>query len=386
MSFVNNFQVLIIGGGVIGLSLARELQRRGVEKIGILEKNQICGAEASSAAAGMLAPQSEADRIDDFFRFCAESRDSYPEFAAGLFDETGTDIELDRNGTLYLAFNDEEAAELERRYAWQKNANLQIEKLTAQEVLEIEPNVSPNVVFGLLFPNDWQVENRRLIAALKDSIERSSIEVYTDTEVRRLLIENGAVIGAETANRKFYAEKIVLSAGAWSSLIDAESYHFPLKMEPIRGQMLSFQGAERLFSKVIYTARGYLVPRRSGRILAGATVEHVGFDKSLTAAGEEFLRHNAFEIAPGLAKLQLSEKWAGLRPQAADSLPILGAFPGVKNLFAATAHYRNGILLAPKTAEIMADAITGSGESAYLKAFGPQRFTAAAGKTVTNRR
>ena len=384
MSFVKNFDILIIGGGVIGLSLARRLCKLGIRKIAIIEKNPTCGSEASAAAAGMLAPQSEANDASDFFRFGSASRDLYPLFARELFDETGVDIELNRNGTLYPAFDEEDAAELEKRFAWQNGANLKVEKLSAPEILKIEPNISPDVIFGLFFPNDWQVENRKLMTALQKFAAANGVEIYTGSEIKNLSIENGKISSAETANQKFSAEKVVLATGAWTSRIKIENCDLPLKVAPVRGQMLSFQTAERLFSKVIYTRRGYLVPRRDGRILAGATVENVGFDKIVTDSGEDFLRRNAFEIAPRLANLTVTEKWAGLRPRADDDLPVLGAFSEIENLLIATAHYRNGILLAPKTAEILADKITANSASEYLEIFSPQRFCKMLGKTTAN--
>jgi glycine oxidase len=143
--------------------------------------------------------------------------------------------------------------------------------------------------------------------------------------------------------------------------------------------MISFKTAKRLFSKVIYSPRGYLVPRLDGRILSGATIETVGFDKSVTAEGIDFVHQNALEIAPMLANLEISEKWAGLRPAAGDRFPVLGEFPGIENLYAATAHYRNGILLAPKTSQILADKITGTSQSEFLEVFSPRRFAAARG-------
>lgn len=377
---MKDFQVLIIGGGVIGLSLARELRHRGIERIGILERNSVCGNEASFAAAGMLAPQSEADCTDDFFNFCSESRDLYPRFAAELLDETGVDVELDQSGTIYLAFTEKDAEELEKRFAWQKAARLKIEKLSAEEILRIEPNISPDIVFGMHFPDDWQVENRKLVSALRKSVKVSGVEIFTGTKIENLLMEKNKIVGAETTAQKFYAEKIVLATGAWTSFIKIGKHETSLKIHPVRGQMLSFQTAGNLFSKVIYTPRGYLVPRRDGRILAGATVENAGFDKSLTAAGEEFLRLSCFEITPVLENIEIAEKWAGLRPASLDNLPILGKFPEYENLFVATAHYRNGILLAPQTAKIMADNIIENAASKYLDVFSPRRFQT--GKTI----
>jgi glycine oxidase len=367
-----NSDVLIIGGGVIGLAIARELYKKGVQKITILERGAV-GKEASHAAAGMLAPHAETDKLDDFFFFCHESNRLYPAFAEELLGETGVDIELDREGTLYLAFNETDVKEIRNRFEWQKSAGLQVAHLSAQETRQAEPFVSPDVLESLFFPDDWQVENRRLVDALQKFAELNGIEIRENTQITRLLSENGKITGAETASEKFFAGKVILATGAWTSLIKAGNFPMP-PVKPIRGQMIAFHTAKRLFQKVIYSPRGYLVPRFDGRVLAGATVEDAGFDKSVSEAGAGFLRENALEIAPSLVNLEVAEKWAGLRPFAADGLPILGSFPQVENLFLATAHYRNGILLAPLTAKILAEKMFENKDSNYLTAFSPHRF------------
>ena len=365
-------QVLIIGGGVIGLSLARELHKKGFKKITILEKGKI-GREASFAAAGMLAVQSETDKPDDFFYFCNESNKLYPQFSEELFEETGVDIELDREGTLYLAFNERDENELRTRFEWQKKAGLTVEKLSAIETHKLEPFVSPEILGSLFFPEDWQVENRKLIHALEKYAEFNDIEIRENFEVKNLLIENGKVFGAENETGKFFAEKTVLATGAWTSFIKADSFQMP-KIKPIRGQIIEFQTAKRLFQKVIYSPRGYLVPRRDGRILTGATVQDSGFDKTISDVATEFLRENALEIAPNLANLKIHDQWIGLRPFASDGLPVLGEISEIENLFVATAHYRNGILLAPITAKILAEKITGNNNSKFFENFSPYRF------------
>jgi glycine oxidase len=365
-------EVLILGGGIIGLSIARELRRKGIKKITVLERGKI-GHESSFAAAGMLAPNAETEKIDEFFELCDRSNRLYPQFAAELFAETDVDIELDQSGTLYLAFSDADVEEIRRRFEWQKNAALSVEHLSAAETRRIEPFVSPDVRESLFFPNDWQVENRKLLHALEKYAELNEIEIVENLEVTRLLSENDKIIGAETARGAFYGEKVVVATGAWTSLIKSETAAMP-QVKPVRGQMISFHTAKRLFQKVIYSPRGYIVPRRDGRILVGATVEDAGFDKSVTEAGVEFLRDVALEISPSLANLEIYEKWAGLRPFAADGLPILGEFSETENLFIATAHYRNGILLAPLTAEIMAAKIAENRDSEYFDFFSPSRF------------
>lgn len=375
MSFRQATDILIIGGGIIGLALARELRLKGVERITILEKNQSCGMESSNAAAGMLAPQAEADQDDDFFNFCRESRDLYPNFSKELFNETGLDIELDQNGTLYAAFTENDLAEIRQRYEWQKKAKLKVEYLSAEEARRAEAFISPDVCGALFFPNDWQVENRKLLTALQKFAALNQIQVIENTQVKNLLTESGKVIGVAAEKESFYAEQVILTTGAWTSFIKiVETGASLIKVKPIRGQMLSYRTAKRLLTKVIYSPRGYLVPRFDGRILVGATVEDAGFDKSITAGGTEFLREKALEIAPGLINLEIAESWTGLRPFAADGLPILGDFPGIENLFVATAHFRNGILLAPLTARILADKIVENINSKYLDVYSPCRF------------
>jgi len=365
-----NAEILIIGGGVIGLSTARSLKKRGAGRITILERGKV-GRESSFAAAGMLAPQAETDKLDDFFDFCHESNKLYPQFAAELLDETGIDIELDRSGTLYLAFSDEDVKEINRRYVWQKGSGLAVEYLTAEEIRRSEPFVSPDVREGLFFPNDWQVENRKLLLALQKYAELNRISIIEDTEVKNLIVTGGKVTGAATADETFAADAIILATGAWTSLVKLADFDLPFQVRPIRGQILSFQAAKRFFQRVIYSPRGYVVPRADGRILAGATVEDVGFDKSVTDAGTDFLLERALEIAPSLVNLEINEKWSGLRPLAAHGLPVLGALPEAENLFAATGHYRNGILLAPITAETLADKLVNNVESRYLQIFSP---------------
>lgn len=372
-----NSEVLIIGGGIIGLSLARSLRKKGAGKITILERGKI-GQEASFAAAGMLIPQTESDIDDDFFRFRMEANKIYPQFSDELFEETGIDIELDKTGTLFLAFTESDSEKIHRRFAWQSSESFEVELLTAENLRKSEPFISPDVREGLLFPNDGQVENRKLILALQKFAELNEIEIREDSKVANLLFENGKTVGAETESEKFLAETVVLANGAWANSVALNGGNLALpKISPIRGQMLSFQTVKKFFNHVICSSEGYIVPRKNGRILVGATVEDAGFDKSLTDQGIEFLLERAAEISPSLINLEIADKWTGLRPFASDSLPILGNLPQSENLLIANAHYRNGILLAPLTAEILADKILARTDSHYLKIFSPQRFQTA---------
>jgi glycine oxidase len=367
-------EAVIVGGGVIGLSVARALARRGLGRVTVIERARL-GAESSHAAAGMLAAQAEADRADAFLELACASRDLYPSFAEHLREETGIDIELERTGTLYLALNPEDEAELERRYRWQQRAGLLVERLSADEALRLEPCVSPHVRSALRFPLDAQVENRRLVAALAAAAERYQVRFLTGTHVESVRIERGQVVGVETSRGSVHAPVVVLAGGAWTSLISSPDSRLPpVRIEPIRGQMLCFEALQRPFRHVIYSPRGYIVPRMDGRLLAGSTNERAGFDKHVTGEGVRTVATHASEIAPLIDHLPLMDTWAGLRPRAEDELPVIGECAEARGLYYATGHYRNGILLAPITGALVAEQIASGVASPLLDAFAPDRF------------
>lgn len=369
--------VVVIGGGVIGLTIARALALRGVRDVLLVERARL-GAEASSAAAGMLAPQAEADEADGFFNLCCQSRDMYPTFVAALREETGIDSELDRTGTLYLAFSEPDQKEIEHRYDWQARAGLAVQILSPTDARTLEPCISESLIGALKFPKDIQVENRRLLSALIAANEKIGVRFLTGTTVESIRISRGRVEGAETSRGFVHTGSVVVSGGAWSSFIqvpDAVSSH--MRIEPVRGQMVCFDAAgssPSIARHVIYSPRGYLVPRRDGRVLSGSTTEHVGFNKEVTASGVHSILANALEISPRISDLPLIGVWAGLRPRAHDSLPVLGAGAEIRGLVFATGHYRNGILLAPITGELIASAIVDNVVPRDLNAFGPDRF------------
>ncbi|MDQ2921194.1 MAG: glycine oxidase ThiO [Acidobacteriota bacterium] len=375
-------EVAIIGGGVIGLVVARALALRGLSNVLLIERGSL-GAESSSAAAGMLAPQAEADRADDFFHLACRSRDMYPAFAAALLEETGIDIELDSTGTLYLAFTGEDARELEKRYEWQSKAGLALEMLRGEDARRLEPGVSENVCAALKFPLDRQVESRRLISALGASTEKLGVRLVTGTTVTALKTDHGGVAGVETSRGFVSTNNVVIAGGAWTSLLGLAALSgkitshkaLPtLRIEPIRGQMLCFEANPQIARHVIYSPRGYIVPRRDGRLLAGSTTEQAGFDRRVTAEGVRSILSAALEISPQIGALPMAASWAGLRPRAAGGLPVVGPYAEIEGLFYATGHYRNGILLAPITGELIAGAIVDKVDSTSFGIFSPDRF------------
>lgn len=366
--------VVIVGGGVIGLSIARELAMRGVHDMVVCDKGEL-GKEASWAAGGILGPQVEADCADEFFKLACASRDLYPEFARALRAETGVDVELETTGTLRVAFTKEEEIELRQRYEWQRHAGLRVEWLDSDNVRRLEPNLSPEVQCALRFPDDWQVENRKLVQALITANEKLGVRLSSNCAVTSLSIDRDRVVGVETENGTINVATVVLCAGAWtsSSLTTSESTA-TLEIEPVRGQMLCFKPTPQIARHVIYSRRGYLVPRHDGRLLAGSTSEHVGFDERLTAEGVGSIKAMAVEIAPMLEGAPLIDSWAGFRPRSLDDLPVIGRDAEIENLIYATGHYRNGILLAPITARIVTENLVNRGKSAWLESFSPKRF------------
>ena len=369
--------ILILGGGVIGLSIARELHKLGARNITVLERGT-CGREATWAAAGMLSPQAETDDVGPFFDLCSRSRDLYPEFAGELLDETGIDMGLDRTGTLCVALTPDDAEELAARREWQDKAGLTVEQLSGDEIREFEPELSSTIEFGLRFPNDWQVDNRKIAAALHRYAELNGIRVLENTPAQALPVENGAVVGAETDAGTISAVKTIVATGAWTSLIKIVDTPLPVIVEPVRGQMVCLKSERRPLRHVVYTSKGYLVPRQDGRVLAGSTTEHVGFDKTTDENVLNRLADVATDLLPN-ANLRLTDSWAGLRPFAPDALPVIGHIGGLDGLMIATGHYRNGILLAPLTAKLVAESVVNGRQDDVFSTFGPQRFSKAAG-------
>jgi glycine oxidase len=362
--------VVIVGGGIIGLTIARALSLRGVKDICLLERGSL-GSESSFAAGGMLAPQAEADSRDEFFELLCQSRDLYPNFAASLKDESGIDIELDTTGTLYLAFSEHDQLEIDQRYEWQMQAGLPVEKLTAVEARMLEPGISHDVRGALRFPLDIQVENRRVLSALGNSIARLGVKTLCGTNVESIETVRHSVKGVHTNDGFISCETIVIAAGAWSTFLNSS-----VKVEPVRGQMVCLTATPQLTRHVIYSARGYIIPRQDGRLLAGSTSERAGFTKEVTVGGVNTILSNALEIAPGISALGINDAWSGLRPKALDGLPVVGACGEIDGLIFATGHYRNGILLAPLTGELIAETIVEGVAPALLTPFTPDRFVA----------
>lgn len=338
----------------------------------VLERGEP-GGGASHAAAGMLAPQAEADAPGAFLDLLLASRRMYPALVAALAEETGIDVGYRGEGMLHLALTEADEKEHLARFRWQSEAGLPVELLDRAEALRREPSLSPTLRLALHLPQDRQVDNRRLGRALWLAAAAAGVEFRLGAEVRRLAVSGRGAEGVELADgERISAPRVVLAAGAWAASL--AGLPGPLPVFPVHGQLLAVETAPPLLRHSVASARGYLVPRAEGRVIAGATMERTGFRCAVTPAGVVQLLSAALEMVPDLAQRRIAEFWSGLRPGTPDGRPVLGADPDLPGLVYATGHFRNGILLTPVTARLVADVVLGREPEVDLAPFGVARF------------
>jgi len=367
--------VLIVGGGVIGCSLALRLAQAKLQ-VTVLDRNDM-GQEASSAAAGMIGPHAEAVEPADFFDLSVASRNLYPQFAAEIEELSGERVGYRRDGTLLVSLADEDDLDLDNVYRTQKNLGFAPARLTTSQVLDAVPGLSPQVRGGLLLPGDHWVDNERLMHALLIAGRRLGVNFHTRSAVRKLNARDRRVeslevdSGTSAAPSIYTAARYVLAAGSWSGEL-AATLGLSLPTTPCRGQMLEFESAWEL-PIIVRHRLHYMVPRAGRRIAMGTTAEYAGFDRVVTGEGLRSILTGVAELTPHLADLHFRRAWAGLRPDTADHLPILG-YGDWENLIFATGHFRHGILLAPITAQLLAELILSGQASQPLDLYRPSRF------------
>ncbi len=367
---MTNGKVVVIGGGIMGSAIALELARSGAA-VTVLERS-IPGAEASTAAAGMLAPQLEGSAPGPFLELCLRSRSLYPAWVEQVEAESKVAVDYLPSGALQVAFTDDEVHALDATVAWQRASQLRAELLSGADARKLEPALSPEALAAARFPDDHQVDPRKLMRALLVATSRAGV-TFRSGYVRGVLEQSGAATGVDLDGERLEADAVVLAAGSWSGLVAGARLDTRL-VRPARGQMLEFQLRAPITQQLLKGAKGYVVPRADGRVICGSTVELVGFDKNVTATGVQAILGAALRLVPGLADAPLTATWAGLRPWTEDALPILGEGP-LANLFLATGHFRNGILLAPITARLTGQLVRREKPSLDVKPFRLQRFT-----------
>lgn len=364
---------LILGGGVIGLSIGWRLLLRG-EPVTLLERGET-GREASSAAAGMLAIANEVHYQEDLnLLLRLESMKLYPDFVAELEAYSGVPVDYRTEGAIGISLHADETAELRNLFDYQREQGLPVEWLSGEAVRELEPRLAGFVVAGVLCPMDHQVDNRRLAASLKAAFLKAGGELHEHTEVTHLRVEEGRAISVETAERTWEPERVVLAAGSWSGLIPGlDGWLRPL-VRPVKGQILALRMPDGEFLRhVIKTPDVYMAPKSDGRLVIGATVEEMGFNRDLTAGAVYELLKGAWRAIPSVYELAIDEIWCGFRPGSRDNAPLLGE-SGVPGLYVATGHHRNGIVNTPITARYMSELILDNRRPELLMRLSPDRF------------
>jgi glycine oxidase ThiO len=348
---VKSWDVIIVGAGIIGLSLSFELRKRGASVL-IVERGEPA-RESSHAAAGMLVGAS-AETLPPLRSLAAASAAMYPEFVHELQDESGLKCDLRQHGTIHVADNIEDMGDAE--------------PLDHAALLELEPALKINRPAFLI--KESSVDPRALCAAALKAAFHRGVTVTSGNEVQELLVSDGRVSGVRTQSTTYASHTVVNCAGCWAAQLPP----FKIPTRPIKGQMLSLVGHSKdLLRHAVRASQIYLVPRSDGRMLAGATVEDVGYDKHTVPETIQHMHRAAIDLVPALSHSRILEDWAGLRPGTPDRLPILGP-TSIPGYFAATGHLRDGILLAPISAKIMAAVISGQAPEYDISAFSPMRF------------
>jgi glycine oxidase len=361
--------VVVVGGGLIGCSLAAELAGRGLTTV-VVERAEP-GGEASGAAAGMLSPQADAAEHSPFFDLALESRELYPDWARQASEETGVDTGYRRTGLIRVLPAGPQGDSARAPTRWQRARGLRVDELACEELpREIAVRLAPDVRSVLFFPDEAVVDPRRATRAAWLLAERRGVRVETGTSVRRFMLERGACRGVETDSGTIASRAVVDAAGAWAAFDG--SLPVPVPVVPVRGQIVEIRLGGRPLQTVLSSEEVYLVPREDGTALIGSTLEHVGFRKEVTAGAIRQLLDAAARLCPEVTSARFVTAWAGLRPGTPDGWPLLGE-SGVEGLFLATGHFRNGILLAPATARHMADLMTGR-PAPELSPFSVDRF------------
>lgn len=358
-------EVLIIGGGVIGCSIAYELAKRGISNT-IVERHRVASG-ATQAAAGMLAAQAEFIEHPALCRLAQKSRDQFPRLIEELHELTSIHTGYAGTGILRVAMDGDDVASFQQRNQLVADRH-EMKWLSSTDAIALESELSPSIGGALLLPKDRQLQAPLYAAALAQAAIQLGTTILEYTNVERLLMKDGRVCGVQLADRTLYANHVVLVAGLYSSNV-LNSIGLSLPLHPVKGECVAVRHVRRLLQHTVYTNNGYLVPKTNGEIIIGATVIPNSYELHVSADSIVSLLSRAAELIPAIEEAAIVRTWAGLRPETATRLPYIGAHPDLEQLWIAAGHYRNGILLSPITAEIIADSIEHRTSQEELSAF-----------------
>lgn len=340
--------VIIIGGGISGLLSARELAKGGA-RVAVFDR-QAMGRESSWAGGGILSPLCPWKSPEPITTLCGWSQAVYPVLAEELKESAGIDPEWLPSGLLYSDCDEPEQARI-----WAQAHAVRCDFLSTAELERLEPELRVVPSSPILLPEIAQVRNPRLLRALKNDLKQRGVELLERCPVDIVGVEKGRIYGVACGAETYAAEAYVLAAGAWSGLLSQRFGLANMPIFPVKGEMLIFAAPPGLLKHIVLSKGRYLIPRKDGKILAGSTVENAQFNKSSTEAARKTLQDFAHELLPPLRRYPIEKHWAGLRPGSPDGIPVIGPHPEIANLFFNCGHFRNGFVMAPASARLLAD-------------------------------
>jgi glycine oxidase len=343
---------LVVGGGVIGLMTTLQLADAG-HSVTLVERGQ-CGREASWAGGGIVSPLYPWRYSAPISRLSTWSEGFYPELSLRLLEETGVDPEYRQRGLLYLRVDDES-----RAMSWASKVGKPLERVGADFLYAKEPRVAPGFDKGLWMPTLGSIRNPRLVRALYTRLaDMPRVRLQEGCEVTGFAVDQGGTTGVETTMGTLGADRVIVCGGAWAAgLLETVGIRLPVR--PVKGQMILFRAPVGMLQRVVLMDGRYLIPRADGRVLAGSTLEEVGFDKTTSREARDSLWQSAVSIVPALADCEVEHQWTGLRPGSPDGVPFIGPVPGIANLYVNAGHYRNGLVLAPASTRLLVDHLLG---------------------------
>jgi glycine oxidase len=363
--------VIVVGAGAIGTSIAYQLAKAGVN-VTVFDRGQV-GAGATGASAGMIQINPDRTTPTTLSTLELESARLFPALTSELRERTGVDVGYRPSPLLHVALQSEEEAPLRAHRAWQADHGVAVSWLDRTAALDLEPSLNPDVRAALYYPNDHQL----LPLAFAQTLARTAVDlgatVREGAGVDRLLTEGDRVVGVAIGREHLHAGEVVIANGAWASSW-SDALHVPIPVRPVRGQMVALRTIGTGLRHVVSSLQGYVLTKADGTTYVGTTVEEVGYDARPTAGGMAGLLALAPRLVPRLADATFTAAWAGLRPGTADGRPLIGRLPGWQGVTMAAGHFRDGILLAPITGELVADLLANRRPRLPVNDFDPGRF------------